>query len=495
MPSRRNIVVILCDQLRPDFLSVYGGRAIPTPHLDALAARGVVFDQAITQSTVCAPSRATMMTGRYVSDHGVWTNDVPFRDGLEYLPERINARGYRTGCFGKLHHFPADDAKGFQVYHPMEEGRLGEQEPYLQWLRERHPEAKLWNYHDHTFDYEDDEYHEHWIADRAIDFVNETTEPFLAWVSFQGPHAPFDPPKGVKGSCRADLMPRPLERLSDCPLPDIPAYRAVREPQGGDEGVMRQRVAYGEMIVCIDQQLGRIVEALAAKGVLGDTTILFTADHGDLLGDFGLTAKGPFPYRGQLNVPMIIAGHPGAEPGTRSDRLVGTIDIAGTCLDIVGDERPLGYSRSMLNPDVPPREVNYCEFCDSTRVVDDGRYRYCCYPFTGQAELYDKLQDPDERLNLSGWPEHAETELRLLRHALEFQILAKGPRIEAHDCVPSQQAGLTAKDPDWAADFPIAFPLNAREVDRLAEAGLSTTFNEFCRGRNVLRCYAKPYWE
>ena len=86
----RNIVVILCDQLRPDFLRMYGCEAIPTPNLDRLASCGVVFDHAITQSTVCAPARATMMTGTYVSEHGVWTNDRPFAPGMEYIAERMN---------------------------------------------------------------------------------------------------------------------------------------------------------------------------------------------------------------------------------------------------------------------------------------------------------------------------------------------------------------------------------------------------------------------
>jgi arylsulfatase len=176
MPSR-NVLVVLCDQLRADFLSAYGCGAIPTPNIDRLAGAGIVFENAITQSTVCAPARATMMTGRYVSNHGVWTNDVPFRDGLEYLPKRMNEAGYATGAFGKLHHYPPHDAKGFRETDLMEEGRLGESEPYLQWLRSRRPDVKgIWNYDDYIFAFDEEEYHEHWIASRAIEFIERRAD-------------------------------------------------------------------------------------------------------------------------------------------------------------------------------------------------------------------------------------------------------------------------------------------------------------------------------
>jgi arylsulfatase A-like enzyme len=113
--KKKNIVVILCDQLRKDFLSCYGFKGLHTPNIDRLANDGVLFENAFTASPVCAPGRACMMTGRYVSDHQVFTNDVPFRDGLEYLAERFNKLGYQTGAFGKLHHFPAKDTKGFHT--------------------------------------------------------------------------------------------------------------------------------------------------------------------------------------------------------------------------------------------------------------------------------------------------------------------------------------------------------------------------------------------
>jgi arylsulfatase A-like enzyme len=500
----RNVVVFLCDQLRPDFLPLYGCDALETPNIDRIAEMGVTFENAITQSTVCGPARASMMTGRYVSDHGVWTNDVSFRDGLEYLPERMNEAGYTTGVFGQLHHHPARDLKGFQEAAQYEEGRLGDDEPYRQWLAERHPELDDPLDVDaprFEFPYPEEEYYEHWIASNAIDFVDRHDDPddtFLAWVSFQGPHGPLDPPAEVRGSVDTQGLPDPLERPAE-ELEQVVRYRQARDGLDAEyEEVMERRTAYAELIVEIDRQIGRVLDALEDRGILSETTLVFSADHGDLLGDFGLNAKGPFPYRGQLDVPMVVANHPDVPEGERTESLAGTIDLPGTCLDVAGDDAGLGVSRSLIDlagPDPEqPREVVFSEFCDAIKTVDDGRYRLSYYPFTGRTELYDRDADPDELENLAGDPAVADVEQELLMHLIDFGIVAKGPRVESKDFVPDQQAGLRRKHPRFERDFPVVFPLSDDDVERLEEAGLSTAYNEFATGEEIVSAYDEPYW-
>ena len=506
MSEARNVVVFMCDQLRPDFLSLYGCTAIPTPNLDRLAREGVVFDRAITVSTVCAPARASMMTGRFVSDHGVWTNDVPFRDGLDYLPRRINKLGYATGAFGKLHHYPAADGKGFNVFHPMEEGRLGDAEPYLHWLKARHPEVSgIWNFTGHEFDYDEDEYYEHWIASRALDFIKKTRDtdscPFLAWISFQGPHGPIDPPREVHGTCDESQLPAPLQREA-VDTTAIPSTVRNRERCGalpsGDE-LLAMRLAYAEEIVAIDRQIGRVMQQLEVWGLYESTSFIFTADHGDMLADYRLQAKGPFPYRAQLEIPLLVANHPDLDAGTRSPHLSSNIDVPGTVLDIAGAGQPLGVSRSLIdlareNP-ARPRRVNFCEFCDSVKTLENRRYRFSYYPFSQEKELYDLEQDPDQTVNLAGNPDLAAVQAQFMQDLVDFLLIAKGVRIEAHDFVPEQQKGLAAKDPHYQERFPVAFPLTSAERERLKAAGMPADFNEFCRDKDVLRSYLPPYWQ
>ena len=136
--KKRNIVFIMCDQLRADFLSCYGADFSPTPNLDELARNGVVFDNAITASTVCAPARAAMITGRHVSSHGAWTNNSPCNPGVEKLPERMNRAGYMTAAFGCYDHAPRSASYGYRYRRLLDGSRPGSE--YLAWLQERHPE-------------------------------------------------------------------------------------------------------------------------------------------------------------------------------------------------------------------------------------------------------------------------------------------------------------------------------------------------------------------
>jgi arylsulfatase A-like enzyme len=506
--NSRNIVVFLCDQLRPDFLRLYGCEAVPTPNLDRLATLGVVFDRAITALPLCAPARASMMTGHYPSRHRVWANDVPFHDNLEYLPRRMNELGYDTACFGKLHHFRADDAKGFQYVRQMEEGRLGEAEPYLHWLRKRHPEVSgVWNWDRDklVFRFATEEHHEHWIASRVIDYLTRQAaakeRPFLTWVSFQGPHDPLCPPRDVKGSVEAALLPRPIQRSEGdvCPMHIyrqgwFPAPKALKE-------IMRTRVAYGELIVNIDHQVGRILDTLERLELFADTTFIFSADHGDLRGDFCLMEKGPFPYHGQLAVPLLVANHPRIAPGRRSSSLASNLDIPATVLEIGNAERGIGLSRSLLDlaQDEPycPRKVNFAEYGDAVKIADDERYRYASYPFLGFSELFDRDQDPLERHNLAGRPEYANLEIAFLQHIIDFAAICKGVEIPGHDFVPLVRAGLRRKHPsfDDIREFKAAFPLNSRDKQNLKRAGLDPNYTNFYQGHEILAHYGQPYEE
>ncbi len=494
-PTNRNVVVILCDQLRKDFLNIYGCNAVPTPNLDMLAANGVVFDNAITQSPVCAPARACMMTGRYVSNHGVWTNDVPFRKDLEYIAGNMNHLGYATGAFGKLHHYPADDPKGFSHTKQMEETRLGKKDDYYKYLKARHPEIKniLGNYNrtELVFNYPSEDYYEYFIASEAINFIDQSSaagKPFFAWVSFQGPHTPYDPPREVKGTVNADKLPRPVD-CDESLMPDVQKYRsAMFPPPGPLQWNMKIREAYGEMIHYIDLQVGRIIAELKARGLYENTTFLFSADHGDLIGDHNNNYKGPFPYEAQLAVPMVISNHPDLAKGRRSQSLVGNIDIPSTVLDIAGSDHRMGVSLSLLEQSQKEpayaRIVNFSEFCDSCKIVENRFYRYAYYPFTSQAQLFDKVNDPDELNNLAGQGKFAALEQYFLKQIMDFQLIAKGIRIEAHDFVPIQQQGLKDKYPLFEKDFVAAYPLTKHNIENLKKKRLDFRYNEFIEKNN-----------
>ncbi len=518
--SRRNVVMILCDQLRPDFLNAYGADFIPTPNIDALAANGVTFDNAITASTVCAPARASIMTGEFVSGHGGWTNDIPCRDGIKYLPERLNEAGYMTAATGCLDHAPAGNRIGFKYLMPFDfvpaYKDCCDGEKYMDFLKSRHPEATTPFAADGLqYKYSEEDHFDRWATDRATDFIDSYVKtgkapngaapekegaPFFLYCGLHEPHGPLRSPKEVEGTVDINKIP-PLINSTRDDIGDVEKYRraylnpheALVDPESMTEERMEMRRAYCEMIVEVDALVGRIVKSLKDNGVYENTTIIFSSDHGSVDNDYNVLTKGPWPYKTQLFIPLIVSNHPRLKSGTRCDALCGNLDIGATVLDVVGDNARFGVSRSVIGlaeGTVPEREVNMSEFCDSSKTIVDKRYTYIYYPFAGQSYLYDRETDPTEMTNLSGKPEYAELERKFLMHIVDFLAIAKGVRIEAHDLVPSVQEGLTKKDPKFLEKFDICYPLaSMAQIERLKEAGLSWDFNEFCKGREIKAHY------
>ena len=513
--KRRNVLVIMCDQLRPDFLHAYGADFIPTPNIDALAAEGVVFDNAITASTVCAPARMSFFTGRNVSGHDAWTNDIPPKPGCEVLPERLNDAGYFPVAVGCYDHFPHENDYGYKYRKIWASNEVND---YKKFLFERHPEET--NYYPSEgqyFKYTEEEFYDRWAADCACEFIESYSKsgkapngaapenadaPFFMYCGFLSPHMPLIPPKEVAGTVDEDNIPMPLiQERPDEDIPSVELYRraflnpkeVILDQHALDAERKRERVLYCEMIVEVDALVGRIVKSLKDNGIYENTTIIFTSDHGSCENDYNVMTKGPWPYKPQLFIPMIISNHPGLEKGSRCDALCGGLDIGGTALDIAGDTKEFGVSRSMVGlaaGTVQEREVNMSEFCDSSKTIVDKQYTFIYYPFTEKTCLFDRVNDPEEKVNISGRPEYAALENRFMKHIVDFMILAKGVRIEVHDLTKDIHDGIAKKHPKFLDSFDIAYPIASwRDIERLEVLGLDATYNEFCKEREIKAHY------
>ena len=502
--GKRNVLVILCDQLRPDFLNIYGGKMVETEGINRLAQMGVVFDNATTASPVSGPARASIMTGLYPSSHGVWTNDHVFNEGLDYLPKRMTDNGYITAAFGKLHHAPANDSKGFNIYIPMEESRLKDNEPYVRYMRKKYPDERIQRYNHFSkglsFAKPMNEHYDYWTTDNALGFLDDFNagvfgdRPFFLWLSLQGPHGPYDPPKELKGSADESKIPDRIKVSMD----ELPSVIKVRSPYFNNEELLKkERLAYAEKIKLEDNQTARVLDFLKENGLLENTTIIFSADHGDQIGDHNQNQKGPFPYPYHQNIPMIVANHPDLKNGDRCDALVSNLDIAATCLEIANDTVPLGLSRSMskmVNDKSFQREVNFAEFCDSYKMVEDKQYRMAYFPFEGEIMLYDKVKDPYYNKNLGRDSKYDSVKLSFMKHLMDFQIICKGIKIEAQDFTNEIQKEVIKKNPYWKKDFKIYFPLTYFKWKSLKENGVDNTYNDFCIPMKVENAYG-VFWE
>lgn len=430
--SRPNILLITTDQQRYDTLGVHGCNWMKTPHLDALAHRGVAFHNAFIQNPVCIPSRACMQTGRYTHEHGVRymeriIDDTPGLPAWETtFMERLQTAGYRTAAFGKIHMMPE---KGF---HEMAVtggkgarwtksagleiglGPLGRD--YAAWLEKRHPGGyeAIYKQRRHP-DYKRyrtaitnvlplEEYIDYWIAENTIDFVRrEHGRPFFAWCGFCGPHGPVDPPA-------------PYDTLYSVDDVTLPPNYSVTEDGGErvvspeeDQVARRFCAYYWGLVTLIDDMIGRIVAALEDRALLDNTLIIFTSDHGEMMFDFGRLGKGNF-FEPVVRVPLIVVPPNGVPDRDGIRELVEVFDIAPTILDYATGTVPDSMSATTLRPlmegQAAGRTAALCEFMTNDRArqgicIRTERYKYAYWAPDGQEQFYDLAEDPLERNNLS----------------------------------------------------------------------------------------------
>ncbi len=473
MATRPNILLITTDQQRYDTLGVNGNPHIATPHLDQLAATGVNFTRAYVTNPVCVASRACIQTGRYTHQHGVeYMEDVV--DNTPGLPpwevtfmERLQAAGYYTGAFGKMHMYPA---KGFHEAKlsggqgarwdkpyglPLGPSPLGND--YAQWLEARRPGAfaaihdqrRTEAYRTHgsavTSPIDLEDYVDTWVAENCRDFLRRRAgadTPFFLWCGFLNPHTPLDAPEPYASRYHPDDVPLPASFLAD--VSDRPAFYAARQ-QGfrkldrpAAEAKIRRMIAYyWGLCTMLDDLSQRLFSTLQELGLWDNTLILYTSDHGDMMGDFAMTGKSNF-MEGSIHVPFIAkppqrAGQPNPAPRHKNElienELIEVMDVAATILDYAQVPRPERMQATSLRPLLEGagrgKEQVLCEYTSNDRAIKGkclrtDRYKYVFWTPGREEELYDMHADPQEFHNLAADPAHqavlADHRTRLLEH-------------------------------------------------------------------------------
>ncbi len=397
--TQKNILFIMCDQLRFDYLGCTGHPHIRTPHIDALAARGVRFDRAYVQSPICGPSRMSFYTGRYVRSHGSTWNNFPLRVGEMTLGDHLEPLGLRTALCGKSH--MAADIEGLQrlgIDPASENGRRIAECGFEVWdrLDGLHPpgsrEPSHYNTHLRAQGYDGESPWHDWAnaaaganrdilsgwlmenADRparvpeedsetpytttrAMAFIDDAgTAPWCLHLSYIKPHWPYiAPPPYHNMYGPADVIAvNRSDAERDNPHPVMQAYFQHRFSQVFARDEVRARVipAYMGLITQIDDQIGRLMAFLDEKRLRENTLIVFTSDHGDYLGDHWLGEKELF-HDASARIPMIVVDPTQAADATRGQvlmQLVEAIDLAPTFVDWAdGPARPhILEGRSLL---------------------------------------------------------------------------------------------------------------------------------------------------
>ncbi|MHC4562800.1 MAG: sulfatase family protein [Planctomycetota bacterium] len=504
--SRPNVVLFMVDQLSARWLEAARAGACAVPNIERLAAMGVTFTNTFTPNPVCMPARATIATGLTARGHGVLENGYELSPELPTFMHALQQAGYRTGALGKLHfrsHYRDSHlnenyrAYGFDVVHNTEDSRGGE---WLDWVAAEHPEhvdnvlATVWAGHIPWYSQygpekadlasrirrvrEGFEYatakcpdatqnwyplpfpaelsQTEWTTRHALDFIRETPadQPLFAQISYVQPHGPFHPPEEYLDRVDESKIPEiaPAEWHDN---PDAPNYYQQYSKPNYMEG---SRKYYFADIAHLDEQLGRVLDGLEESGRADNTLVIFTADHGEMLGDHGLQGKEEHHYDACIHIPLMIAG-PGLQAGTVHSEMVQLEDICPTILDATGQSLPLMPTmgpdfgdkadvvpilpgRSLLplcrGQDVTDwRAAAYAESynpvwstdrSDWARTIRTHQYRYTLYACNNGEQLFDMQADPQEQNNLAGAPAFAGVRQELRDQLMELIIMQDYPK-------------------------------------------------------------------
>lgn len=449
---RPNVLFVFYDQYRADNIGAYGGvQNITTPNLDRLAEEGVVYTNALSTVPVCTPYRGMLMTGRYPTHTGIMLNFLEANTSYTNVADVFTDAGYRTAFMGKWHLA----AGGFkEAWVGTEEGSWEDARPYM----EENPHydfvppgpARLgfedWAAYNFHVDflaapyYEDEPvkrimegYESDALTDMAIDYMEEARaaeEPFFVMVAPHPPHPPFDRlPEGY------------LEKIPETLAWDENVPDEMKTGQNLEEAR-----AYYAMAKNADDNMGRLLRYLDDSGLAEETIVVFTSDHGEMLGSHGRRNK-MVPYDEAVQVPLLMRWPGRLSPGARTDTLQTPMDHFPTLTAMAGLEAPDGLDGIDLSPELLEGEAidrdavlmaNYTAHWDyymtatqpganwpEWRGVKTKRYTYARW-IDGTTELYDDLADPEQMNDLSDDPDYADVVNEL--EAKLQELLA-----EAHD--------------------------------------------------------------
>lgn len=449
--ERPHILLLMADQFRGDCMGCAGHPAVQTPNLDRLAAEGAYFPHAYSSTPTCTPARAALLTGMSPWNHGMLGyGKVAGKYPVE-MPQSLRDAGYYTTGIGKMHWTPQRSLHGFHRTILDESGREQSEDfrsDYRAWFASVAPNLDPdatdigWNdYRSAAYALPEALHPTRWMGDVASRFIEtyDKEDPFFLKVSFARPHSPYDPPQ------------RWLDRYADAPIPEpvigdwCARYRARSDDSNsiwhgdmGEEQARLSRQGYYGSVSFIDEQIGRIVEALERRGLLERTVILFTADHGDMTGDHHLWRKS-YAYEPSARIPMLMRWPEGlvdrARGATREEP-VEIRDVLPTFLDAARTEAPVPLDGASLLELIRNENAEWRPFIDLEHdicydktnhwnALTDGKTKYIYDAFAGGEQFFDLTNDPGETRDLAADPAHADA-LALWRERLIVHLAPRG---------------------------------------------------------------------
>lgn len=436
--DKKNVILIVVDQLRYDCIGINGNNIISTPNLDKIASEGFNFKNMYCATPSCIPARASLLTGLKPKNHG----RVGYEDNVEWnyettLGKIFSKKGYYTKCIGKMHVYPPRKLCGFH-HVELHDGYLHENrkyngkynlqfsqvDDYLEWLKEKKGidsdifdlgldcnswVARPWEY--------EEKYHPtNWVVTKGIEFLKkrDITMPFFLKLSFVRPHSPLDPPKYY-----FDMYMNQLEKFN---LPEIGNWEEkmnfsnrtfstiAKKGIISEMDLKRAMASYYGLITHIDHQIGRFLIALEEHDLLNNTSILFVSDHGDQMGDHNLLRKG-YPYQGSVHIPLMIYDkeYDNKKEYNRREiyELVELRDVLPTLVELGTGEKIENIDGKSVLSIIKNNNIIH-EYIHgehelgeySSQFIITKEWKYIWFSQNGEEQLFNLLEDPLEIKNL-----------------------------------------------------------------------------------------------
>lgn len=440
--KRPNVLIIQPDQHRGSVMGIAGNPDIQTPNLDLLAHKGIRFENAISGQPVCSPFRATLLSGMYIHKHGVVGNNRLLKPDLTTLGNIFEDAGYATGYVGKWHldgGIPEEKVGGY-----IEEGerRQGWQE-FLGYEKS-HEFFEVWKYDENKNKVRVKGYNWEptWHTDVATDFIKRKTEegkPWAYYIAYGPPHLPEQCPQEFLDLYDTESLSLP---------PDV-----LKNLSASEQLILRKKLqVYYAQISAIDHEVGRLMKNLKDLGVDKNTIVIYTSDHGDVLGSHyhdimeqykalnkekkaTLRTKGK-PYIGAMEVPLLISWPSAIKPNQVCEALVKTVDITATILDLTNLKMPSTYQGTSMaswclkgsGPEQKSIYIGLGKGPKAWRGVYDGRY---IYSTLGWPVLYDLKEDPYEMNNLYYSKENESVKDKLQKMTIDLAVKFEDPAVKA----------------------------------------------------------------
>ena len=446
---RPNIVLITSDQQRRNSLGVYGNRYVCTDNLDALAQKATVYDHCYCNAPVCTPSRACLLTGKTPMGHGVYNLFDVLPRNEKLLPWYLRELGYATAMVGKLHvsgveyeAWQRNLLDGFDLYEMAHEPSIYLDSPfngYARWLKEKYPdELEALRREGRKRKHRRAETHfSTWVSERSAQVIHERdkSKPLFLYASYFDPHNPYDhQPPEADALLDESNYPEPIaDDVANMPegLRLEAKYHCPKAIGADGEALKGMRRGYFAAVSFLDQQLGKIIQALKEEGIYDDTLIVYTSDHGDMLGDHGLYAKGAIFYEDGVNVPLIVK-YPHQSQGLRCDDLVQLNDLFATLYEAAGGDAHAFWESVPLQGkakrDYAVTEYRACGKFDlegfphplHASMIRTQGWKLTMYHDTCEGQLFDLKNDPQECRNLYGIPQYRAQAMALMERYLQF---------------------------------------------------------------------------